>query len=152
MVKTAEKEEFKVIGLECHTNVQECASGNSPAPKLWEDFLKRSGEIKNRKGKEFYGVSCVTGECSFKYIVGVVVGDFKDVPINMVEAIVPKSKYVIFEHKGTLKSLPETYRKLYEKDMPATGLKQKDVWLEVYDERFKMDSEDSVMEILVAVE
>jgi predicted transcriptional regulator YdeE len=36
--------------------------------------------------------------------------------------------------------------------MPATGLKQKSIWLEVYDERFKEDSEDSIMEIWVSVE
>ncbi len=152
MVKRVARDEFKVIGLECHTSVQECSGPKNPAPKLWADFRKRLSEIKTRKSDKFYGVSCVTGECDFKYIVGVEVEDFKGIPANMVEAIVPAANYAVFEHKGTLKTLPKTYAKLYEKDMPATGLKQREFWLEVYDKRFKENSKDSVMEIWVAVE
>ena len=51
-----QKGEFKVVGLEIKSSVQECIK-NNPHPKLWEDFMKRVGEIKNRVGNMYYGYS-----------------------------------------------------------------------------------------------
>ncbi len=148
-----EKGEFKVVGIEIKTNVQECID-NNPHPKLWGDFMERVGEIKNRVGEIYYGVSKEISkqECSFTSMACVEVSSLEDIPEGMVGKTVPASKYAVFEHKGKVEDLTKTYERLYEKDMPKTGLKQKDIWLEVYDDRFKVDSEDSVMEIWVSVE
>lgn len=152
-METKEKEEFKVVGLEITSSVQECID-NNPHPKLWEDFMKRVGEIKNKVGDIYYGYSKEISkkDCTFKSMACVEVSDLDNIPKGMTGVVVPASKYAVFEHKGKVEDLTDTYKKLYEEDMPATELKQKEVWLEVYDHRFRMDSDDSVMEIWVSVE
>lgn len=147
-----EKGEMKVVGMEIDTSVQECIENNK-CPGLWEDFMKRASEIKNRKDEKVcLGASKVTGECSFKYIACVEVTDFEDIPEGMVQWTIPASKYAVYTHKGKVINLSKTYAYLYEKVMPQSGLKQKDVWIEHYDERFKEDSDDSEMDILISVE
>ena len=148
-----QRDSFKVVGLQITSSVQECIKDN-PHPKLWDEFLKRIDEIKNRKGKTMYGV-CeeVTKEnCDFISIACVEVDNLENIPEGMVGKEVPASRYAIFEHKGKFTNLNDVYARLYEKDMPESGLKQKKIWLEVYDERFKHDSDDSIMEIWVSVE
>jgi len=148
-----EKGEFKVVGLEIETTVQECMN-NNPHTKLWEEFMKQVWKIKNRAGPEFYGV-CISineKECKFKSIACVEVSSLDNIPEGMVGEIVPASKYAVYEHKGKISGISDTYAKLYEEEMPKSGLKQKEVWLEVYDERYKHESDDSIMEIWCSVE
>ncbi len=145
------RDEFKIIGLQIETSVQECKNDNK-MPALWEEFIKRVPEISNRVGENFYGVSFKTGECEFRCIAAVEVSSLDELPEGMVGEIVPASKYLAFEHKGKLDKLNDTYGQIAEKEMPASGMKEKDVWLEVYDERFKLDSDDSIIEIWVSVE
>lgn len=148
-----EKESFRVVGISVPTSVQECIENNK-IPKLWEDFMKRLGEIKNKVNEKiFYGLSLVTGECSFNHIACVEVSSLDGVPEGMVGKEVPKAKYAVWTYKGKMPGLTEAYRWLYEEGMPKSGLKQKkDIWLEKYDERFKDDSDDSIMEIWIPVE
>jgi AraC family transcriptional regulator len=148
-----EKEEFKVVGLQITTTVQECIS-NNPHPKLWKDFLEKAEKIRNRVGNKSYGVSKEISkkECKFTSLACFEVDDLNNIPEGLTGMTVPKSKYAVFTHKGKLEDLTETYRKLYEEDMPKSGLKQKEIWMEVYDERYIHGSEDSIMEIWVAVE
>jgi AraC family transcriptional regulator len=138
MVEVKERPEFKVVGIEITTTVQECME-NNPHPKLWEDFMKRLPEIKNRKGNIFYGVSeeISKKDCNFTSLACVEVEDLETIPEGLKGKIVQASKYAVFEHKGKVEDLTKTYGKLYEEDMPKSGLKQKKIWLEVYDERFK---------------
>ncbi len=153
MAETKEKGEFKVVGLEITSSVKECTE-NNPHPKLWEDFMKRAGEIKNRVGDIWYGVSeeLSKDECTFASMACVEVSDLDNIPDGMTGKVVPASRYAVFEHKGKAQDLTATYGRIYEKDMPATGFKQKKIWLELYDERFKHDSDDSVMEIWISIE
>lgn len=153
MVEIKEKPEFKVVGKEIETTVQECMT-NNPHPKLWTDFMQHLSKIQNRVGNIFYGVSKEISkkDCNFTSMACVEVSDLGNIPEGLVGKTVPSSKYAVFEHKGKVEDLTKTYQRLYEKDLPASGLKQKDIWLEVYDDRFKENSEDSVMEIWVAVE
>jgi AraC family transcriptional regulator len=151
--KIVNKPEIKLIGIECLTDVEECSGPNNPAKALWKKFMERLGEIKHRKGTLFYGASFVTGECSFRYMAAVEVENFEDIPEGMVKATAPPEKYAVWTHKGRLETLKNTYGYLYEKGMPESGLKQKkDFWLEMYDERFKEDSDDSEMDLYIPVE
>jgi len=152
-METKEIPELKVIGLEITTTVQECAT-NNPHPKLWRDFMKRVDEIKNRVGTNFYGICIETSkqECNFTSMACVEVEDLSSIPEGMVSKTVPASKYAIWTHKGKLDNLTDTYKELYEKTIPESGLKPKTIWLELYDERYKHDSEDSEFDICVQVE
>ena len=148
-----EKDEFMVVGLEIKSSVQECMK-NNPHPKLWEDFMKRVDEIKNKKGDIVYGVSEEISKenCDFYSMACIEVEDLDNIPEGMKGKVVPKSRYAVFEHKGKANDLTETYRKIYEEGMPKSGLKQKKIWLEVYDDRYIHDSDDSLMEVWVSVE
>ena len=148
-----QKDEFKVAGLQITTTVQECSS-NNPHPKLWKDFLARIEEIRNRVGNKFYGVCKEISKhhCNFTSSACVEVNDLDNLPEGFVGMTIPKSRYAVFTHKGKVENLAETYRKIHEEEMPKSGLKQKEIWLEVYDERFKENSDDSIMEIWASIE
>jgi AraC family transcriptional regulator len=149
-IKTQKREEIKIVGLAMQTDVFKC---QKDAPKLWDKFMRTAKLIKKvKKIGEYYGVALVNGECSFRYIAGVEVEDFDDVPDSMITYTIPSSKYAIFEHKGLLSKLGNTYADLYESVMPKSGLKQKKFWFEKYDDRFDKNSKDSVMELWIAVE
>ena len=144
------KEEFTVIGLETETTVQETQSEKNKLPKLWKDFMRRIEELKNLTPGIHYGLCITTGECSFKYIACSAVDDKEDIPPGMVKHKVPKAMYAVVSHKGKLDTLGQTYGKM-EQDMKKKGLKENSTWLEVYDKRYKENSDDSIFEIWAAL-
>ncbi len=148
-----EKAGFKVVGIGIDTSVQECIKNNK-IPALWKKFIDELWMINNRvDGKNFYGLSLTTGECSFNHIACVEVSNIDEVPKDMVAKEIPGSRYAVWTYKGKMPGLTEAYRWLYEEGMPKSGLKQKkDLWLEKYDERYKDDSDESIMEIWIPIE
>ncbi|MFC1742025.1 GyrI-like domain-containing protein [Nanoarchaeota archaeon] len=146
-----ERGEFTVIGLQIETSVQECGK---VLPGLWEEFMKREGEITAKKDAAVhYGVCKATSveKCAFTAIATVEVEPDCPVPEGMVKETVPAAKYAVFEHKGPASTVGETYGPMMSY-MPEHGLKQaaEEIWFERYDERFKNDA-DSVMEIWVPI-
>jgi predicted transcriptional regulator YdeE len=144
------KEEFSVIGLEVETTVQETQSEKNKLPKLWQDFMQRIEELKNLTPGVHYGLCITKGDCFFKYIACSAVDDKEDIPVDMVKHKVPKAMYAIAIHKGKLDKLGETYGKM-EQDLKDKGLKENGTWLEVYDKRYKENSDDSEFEIWAAL-
>ena len=130
---------------------------NNEIPQLWGQWNARAAELKNRTGMCAYG-ACFTqvegaGEGEFEYVAGMEVSDLADIPEGMVARQIPDYKFAVFTHKGKLHTLPETYKFIYE-----TWLPQADVELhpdkfdmELYDDRFVLDSDESEFDILVAV-
>jgi AraC family transcriptional regulator len=151
--KIQEKGEFKVVGIELISNVQECIK-NNPYPALWQRFMPKASEIKNRVNeKEFFG-PCFTisqDECSFRSLAAVEVSECEDVPEGMKCEKIPANKYAVFEYKGVLKDLNSFYAEISEY-MKEKGLKENGFWFEFYDERFIPDSEDSIMEVWCGIE
>lgn len=148
-MKTKHKKEMKIIGIPVETNVQECISPKNKLPKIWEEFTKRMSEINDKVNLSCLGVSFTksTKDCSFTYICGIEVKEVKDIPEGMISVIVPESDYAVYTHKGPLKCLGETYAQATEE---LKG-KEKSFWFELYDKRFKKDSEDSELEIWCAI-
>jgi predicted transcriptional regulator YdeE len=57
--------EFKIVGLQCQT---EMGKTMEDLPKLWNEFMGRIDEIKNRvDDKVGYGISIVDGHSSKKF-------------------------------------------------------------------------------------
>ncbi len=151
-MKIVEKEAFKIVGMEIETTVQECIE-DSKLSSLWERFMARFLEVKDKVNEgTHFGACFVTGECSFKYLAAVEVTSFDNIPQGMVKAEIAASKYAVFTHKGPLSKLNETYGKLYEKDMPESGLKQKNFWFEFYREKVYEESPNVELELWIAVE
>jgi predicted transcriptional regulator YdeE len=66
----------------------------------------------------------------------------------------PAMRLATYEHHGSLKGLVASIEKLYGEVLPASGLKQPTPWsleLEIYDERFKVQSDESVMTIATPI-
>ena len=135
--KIVKRKAFKVVGLKYY--------GNDPknnCPKLWQEFMKRIGEIRNALPvMESYGLMC-TGEedfvdGKFDYIASVSVSDLDNIPEGMVGAEIPEATYAVFTHKGRLDTLQETYEYIYgnwfqNSEYEPLGLNE----FELYDDRF----------------
>jgi predicted transcriptional regulator YdeE len=147
-METKEKDEFKVVGLDCRTSVQECGK---VLPALWQDFMKRADEVKNKKDdKVHYGMCFAKKDCNFRYIACSEVSEFEKIPKGMKKEIIPAQKYAVFTHKGKIDKLGETYSKIME-EVKESGLKQDKIWFELYDNRYIPDSDKSEFDIWVSV-
>ena len=71
-----------------------------------------------------------------------------NLPETMKSQVVPAAKYFVVTHKGKVETLGETYCAI-EKEMKALNLEEDKtkIWLEIYDERFKENSDDSEFDI-----
>ncbi|HOO96827.1 MAG TPA: GyrI-like domain-containing protein [Caldisericia bacterium] len=151
--KIVEKGEFKVVGLKYRGKNEQ---GEIPA--MWGQFMGRYGEISKESilgGCNVWGV-CIASEdykCGddFNYLAAVEVKTDTPAPSGMETQVVPAGKWMVFEHRGALDTLHQTYDAIHSKLLPESGMKFEMTELELYDERFKMGSPDSVMEIWVKI-
>ncbi len=69
----------------------------------------------------------------------------------------PTMHLATFEHHGSLEGLAASIKKFYGEVLPASGLKHKRPWslgsleLEIYDERFILQGEESIMTIATPI-
>ena len=60
----------------------------------------------------------------------------------------PAMRLATYEHHGSMNGLVQSIHRFYNEVLPASGLKQPTPWsleLEIYDQRFDLDREDSIM-------
>lgn len=153
-----EMTDFTVVGL-LTLNSNKC----NMIPKLWERFMPREKEIKNiLKPNVGFGVTFGMQEekeekeekgYTFFYLVGLPVKNADSIPEGMIFKNIPAHKYAKFTHKGPLSGLGETYDYIYMTWLPESKYEcdGSACELEWYDERFKMDSEDSEFDIYVPI-
>jgi AraC family transcriptional regulator len=110
-------------------------------PQLWERFMPRTGEIKQRLNiATCYGVMDnydeKTGE--FDYLAGFEVQSASDVPEGMESWQVLEQTYAVFP--CNLKNIRETFRQIYHDWLPQSGHRRAaGPEFEFYDEKFKPD-------------
>ena len=66
----------------------------------------------------------------------------------------PAMRLATYEHHGSMHGLVASIKKLYGEVLPESGLKQPTPWaleLEIYDERFKVQSDESIMTIATPI-
>lgn len=141
--KIVTKDEFKVIGMECRTTLKD-----NKIPQLWQDFIKRVGEIPSVCASNIcYGIckndnshldyKNFTEDTVFTEMACIEVDNFDHIPEGMVSRTVPTQKYAVFTHKGDFLKIAQTYAYIY-----GTWLLKSDCELaggddfELYDERF----------------
>ena len=148
-------EAMNVVGLHCRT----CQKNNT-VPQLWDDFFKKYEILKDIcDTSRSFGVCYYENmdnfdeETDFSYLAGFpLINENSTIPEGIESRIVPAAKYAIFEHKGSLETLNQTYENIFAKWLNENGLEcdMKDQ-LELYDCRFKFGKDDSIMEIWIAV-
>jgi AraC family transcriptional regulator len=153
--------EMTVVGIQSLIS-----SKHNLIPKLWEKFMSRDKEVKHMSNKNAaFGVSFdmqeipsegedAKKEYQFFYLVGLAVDGTNNIPEGMTYKKVLAHKYAKFTHKGLLSKLTETYNDIFSKWLPASEYTYDPVTgcdLEWYDNRFKMDSEESEFDIYVPI-
>lgn len=128
-------------------------------PQLWDRYIPRSSEIKNRKNSINLGLcericdpfqTNHPDECL--YVAGTEVTDFNFVPEGMVKKTIPGGRYAVFTHKGKLDNLEHTLNYIFGSWLPKSSEELRDAPdLEIYDERFKLGSDISELDIYIPV-
>ena len=149
-----ERVALKVVGMKIHTSMKE-----NRIPQLWEEFIKRMGELDTVAVPE-----CSLGVClneidsefqedsKFDYLVCRVVKDDSIVPAGMKYHEIPAQLIAVFTHKGSLEMLGDTYDYIYNVWLPESEYKiiAADE-IEWYDSRFKYGEEDSQIDIHIPI-
>ncbi len=76
------------------------------------------------------------------------------IPDKFIYQEILSNRYLVVEHRGPMKEIYRTYKMIYEKILPYTGLepiRDNFFHFEKYDYRFHWNREDSVIEIWVPV-
>jgi AraC family transcriptional regulator len=127
-------------------------------PALWQGFIGRLSEIKNRTGEATYGLVEMLPETGKSnkdemfYVACTEVADFDAVPKGMIQRVVPAGRYAMFTHKGPINRLEQTMKEIYLAWLPKSKVQLRDApHLELYDERFAHDSDQSEFDILLPV-
>jgi AraC family transcriptional regulator len=151
--KIITKPAFKAVGL---SYIGKNEAGE--IPKMWDQFNARYDEVKAIEPSRCYGL-CFSdipdaAEGQFEYLAACEVADDQDIPQGMVYREVPEHKYAVFTHHGKLDKLGETYEYIYNTWLPQSGYQvhPSKYDMEVYDERYIHQSDDSEFDIYVALE
>lgn len=151
-VKIVEKEALTVIGLSCFTTLKE-----NQIPQLWERFNQRKEEIQQRINQHIaLGISEFNPnphDRPFTYLACVPVKKVISIPKGMVTKTIPKMKYVVATHKGSLKTLGETFDDIHAVWLPRSNYQPAEVPdFELYDERFLgADHEQSEVDVYIPI-
>lgn len=91
-------------------------------PELWEKFIPHLGKIPGQKNEVTFGVCCnADGKGGFEYIAGVEISKLDDLPEQYRWIEVQPQDYAVFEHKGSLDQLPETFQYIWKTWLPQSG-------------------------------
>jgi AraC family transcriptional regulator len=150
---------FKAIGMEAKfiSILSPNKTNDIVIPKLWDQYSKRSAEIRNRASSADFGlIYCLDDPESppyqCLYMCAAKVSDASVVPPGMVAREVPEGKYAVFTHKGTLDKLGHAMKYIHGSWIPNSGYDLDNrPELEVYDERFQLNSEDSELDIYIPI-
>ena len=143
---------FKIVGMMYSGRVD-----TGEIPLLWNKFADKMETVPNRINEhKCFGIINPFGENKSKgeidYVAAVEVENFNDVPDDMISADIPEGEYAIFTHVGPISNIMNSVKYIYGEWLPnseytLTGMPD----LEVYDERFKLEAEDSECDICLSV-
>lgn len=151
-------EPLHVVGM-----VYEGMNFGDGIPKMWQTFLTRIPEIKDRKDNmmsyglcepvvEDFGEFNIEEPQQIRYMAGVEVNSKQELPEGMDYWEIKHTKYAVFAHIGDLSTLGDTYKAIYSKWIPECGYEvvvSHD--FEVYDKDFKPGDPKSKMYIYVPI-
>jgi len=146
--KIINRESFQIVGM-----LYRGKNEKGEIATMWQKFI---GKHPKRIFEETsYGV-CFTplgefGEGVFDYIAGFEEKSTIVILDGMVSKIVPGGKWLVFEHKGKLDTLGNTYKYIYGQYIPDSKFEPAGMDIEHYGDRFMDDSDDSVFEIWIKI-
>ena len=127
-------------------------------PKLWDDFVRRYDEIPGRVGTASLGlIYCEPNRPGVHpnqcfYLACAEVSGTDDVPTGMMSRTLPSGRYAKFTHRGKLDRFEHTMNYIYGSWLARSGEELRDApEIEVYDERFVPDSDESELDIYIPI-
>jgi len=122
-------------------------------PLLWQKIVPHIGHIPGQIGHVAYGVShnC-DDQGAFDYLAGVEVSSFSDLPEEFERLRVPEQYYAVFEHRGHITGIKQTFEAIWRDWLPKSGHEPVlGPTLERMDERFDGATGNGVVEIWLAI-
>ncbi|ESQ90716.1 hypothetical protein ABAC460_07760 [Asticcacaulis sp. AC460] len=122
-------------------------------PALWQRFHPYYGQIDGQKGGLAYGISHNFSDLNaFDYLAAVEVEGDADLPKGFTRLKVAAHAYAVFEHRGHVSGITNTWRHIYEHWIPASGIRPIQApCFERMDERFDGRTGNGIIEIWIPV-
>ncbi|HEY0342567.1 MAG TPA: AraC family transcriptional regulator, partial [Steroidobacteraceae bacterium] len=116
--------EIRAVGLHAHYSYDATAG----IPGQWQRFMTTlASAIPHRRPGIPIGVaSGVDVEGNFDYICATEVTAFSTTPRDCVRVTIPAHRYAIFEHRGHVSALPQTYAAIWDELLPTHELASSD--------------------------
>ncbi|WP_166359848.1 GyrI-like domain-containing protein [Pseudomonas akapageensis] len=121
----------------------------SGIPALWDKFVPYIGKVSAQMGAQTYGVCCnPDGKGSFEYIAGVRVSTTQGLPEHFRAIVIEPQRYAVFEHRGHISSIGETFEAIGKDWLPNSGEQAADApEFERYSADFNPDTGSGTVEI-----
>jgi len=151
-----EKEGFELIGLAATYDTPDFQQ----ALAQWAAFKQQSQDIDTPNSGCFYGVTLIPTSTrqqqnccgEFKYLTAYQAHAGSPMPAGMTRMAMPKQKYAKYTFKGSISGFQAFIKNVWTQYLPSSGLEVVEApEIEVYDQRFNLDSHDSEMDYLVPV-
>jgi AraC family transcriptional regulator len=108
----------RVVGLSERCNFETTIT----IPAQWQRFMERYDAIPNKRDHIPIGVNYgADNDGQFQYMCGAEVHRFGERPRELLHLEIRPSQYAVFEHRGHVSTIYETYRSIWNEAMPATG-------------------------------
>ncbi|MCO7633377.1 GyrI-like domain-containing protein [Pseudomonas guariconensis] len=126
----------------------------SGLPRLWQRFGPHIGCVPGQHGLDSYGV-CYhpDGQGGFDYLAGVEVTEAGGLPEGFSTLTLAPQRYAVFEHRGNLQGIKDTFDAIFEQWLPASGERSANAAVfERYPAGFDPTDPGAVMEVWIPLE
>jgi AraC family transcriptional regulator len=118
-------------------------------PELWDFLFQLINATGTEVKGQMYGAQIMDGD-SLSYLASF--ESEADLP-GSERWLLPESTYAIFEHKGRVETLGNLFDDIFNTWLPTSKNQLRpSPALEIYDERFIPDSDDSIMMVAIPLE
>lgn len=127
---------------------------NAAIPMLWQHFVPRMQDVRERTDPHTYGVCCNNDhEGCFDYIAGVATRSTAGLPPDFVHVRIPARKYAVFVHRGHISGIRATMYSIWTRQLPSSGVTAVEAPdFERYTEAFNPRTGDGDVEIWIPVD
>ena len=151
-----ERDRFNIIGIQKDHD----APNFSEALEQWQQLWARGDEIPAINPGCYYGLTMIptrtrqNNNCQgvFRYMAAQEGADDATVPEGMIRLTLPPQKYARYTYRGPISGFQAFIMNVWAHYLPESGLEAVEApEIEVYDERFNLESHESEMDYLVPV-
>ncbi len=132
------------------------ANNHEVIPQVWERLMHCLRSFPHQSCEPMYGLIEQREERSHEhelwYLAGAPVQPGTEVPDEMTLKTVPAGTYAVFTHRGPMSDIAKTVGYAYREWLPNSGYELANAPdVELYDERFSCDRDDSELEYWLPV-